>query len=107
MAGVGRIGRASRAFIAKRTDLDPMQSITAEIAVAMSDVADRAKRDGKPREFLAAVKALGETLDALREPSGASGEPGAGAGGASAGGSAGGPADELESLLGAGPALGN
>ena len=65
MAGVGRIGRASRAFIAKRTDLDPMQSITAEIAVAMSDVADRAKRDGTPREFLAAVKALSETLDAL------------------------------------------
>lgn len=106
MAGVGRIGRASRAFIAKRSDLDPMQAITAEIAVGIADVADSARRAGKHREFLAAVKALGEVLDELAK-AGGPGEPGAGDGGAAAGGGSGGAAHELESLLGAGPALGN
>ena len=104
MAGVGRIGLAARRFVREHPNLSGVGRITAELAVATGDMADAARRAGDARSFLVAAKQLGELLGAL-EPKVAGGEPGSGDGGAGPGGV--GPADQLEELLGAGPAVGD
>lgn len=104
MAGVGRIGAAARRFVREHPDLSGVSRIAAEVAVATGDVADAARRAGDARSFLSASKQLTELLGAL-EAKAAGGEPGGGDGGAGPGGV--GPADELEELLGAGPAVGD
>ena len=77
--------------------------MTGEIAINVADIADAARRAGKHRESLAALKELRALLGDLAAAKGAGGER---AGGGGAGGGAGASA-ELESLLGSGPALGD
>jgi hypothetical protein len=103
MAGVGRVGRATRRFVRDQANIAGIALITAELAVITADLVDAAKRDGKPREALAAARDLRELLAEL---SGGGGEPGPGAGGAAPGG-VDGASSELESLLGSGPSLGD
>lgn len=105
MAGVGRIGKEARRFIRESPELSGLARITGEMAVSVADLADTARLDGKPREALAALAALRDLLAELA-PKAAPGESGAGVGGAAAGGVRG-PADELESVLGSGPVVGD
>ncbi|PKQ20175.1 MAG: hypothetical protein CVT66_06225 [Actinobacteria bacterium HGW-Actinobacteria-6] len=105
MAGVGRVGKEARRFVKESGDLVGLARITAEMVISVADVADACRRDGKPRESLAALRELRELLADLR-PGGPGGEPGPGDGGADPGGVAG-DTDELESLLGSGPSVGD